>query len=89
MAIAVPLHPAQGKGVHPGKLFPEYCRGFGGAPKSEKFTIGQGRDIFKTVQTGKYSSNDLCSAQLFCGWRVLPATRIWIAKIQHDGTAQY
>jgi hypothetical protein len=39
MALAVALHPAQGKGVHRGKLFPEYCQGAWGAPESEKFTL--------------------------------------------------
>jgi hypothetical protein len=49
MTIAVPLHPAQGKSVHPGKLFPEYCRGAWGAPKSEKFT---GRSEARHLQNG-------------------------------------
>jgi methyl coenzyme M reductase subunit C-like uncharacterized protein (methanogenesis marker protein 7) len=67
MAIAVPLHLAQGKGVHRGKLLPEYCRGLGGAPNLINLPVGQERDIFKTVQTENYSTDDHHSAQLFCG----------------------
>jgi hypothetical protein len=51
MAIAVPLHPAQGKGVHRGKFFLEYFRGLGAPPNLKNLPVGQERDIFKTVQT--------------------------------------
>jgi hypothetical protein len=80
MAIAVPLHPAQNKGVHRDKLFPEYSRGLGAPSNLKNLPIGQERDIFETVKTKNYSTNDLCRAQLFYGWRALPATKIWIPK---------
>jgi hypothetical protein len=54
--------------------------GLGAPPNLKNLPVGQERDIFKTVQTENYSTDDLCSAQLFCGWRALPATKIWIAK---------
>jgi hypothetical protein len=39
MAIVVPLHPAQGKGVHPNEFLPEYCRGAWGRPKILKIYL--------------------------------------------------
>jgi hypothetical protein len=66
MVISVPLHLVQGKGVHRGKLFPEYCRGLGAPQNLKNLPVGQERDIFKTVQTENYSTDDHHTAQLFC-----------------------
>jgi hypothetical protein len=65
MTIAVLLLPAQDKGVQRGKLFPEYCQGLGSVPNLKNLPVGQERDIFKTVQSENYSTDDLHCAQLF------------------------
>jgi hypothetical protein len=80
MAIAMPLHPVQGKGVHRGKLFPEYCRGLWGAPKSKNFTRRSRARHLQHGADGKLSDRRPCSAQFLCVWRALPTTKIWIPK---------
>jgi hypothetical protein len=65
MAIAMPLHPTQSKGMHRGRLYLDYCRGLGAPQNLKKLPIGQERDIFKMEQTKNYSTDDHHSAQLF------------------------
>jgi hypothetical protein len=88
-AIAVPLHPAQGKGVHRGKLLPEYCRGLGAPPNLKNLLVGQERDILKTEQTKNYSTDDHHSAPLFAHDELYQRLKFGLRKIQHGGTAQH
>jgi hypothetical protein len=66
MALVVPLHWAQSKGVHQGKLFPQYCWGLG-APQNLKNLLSRVRNIFKMVHMKNYLTDDHHNVKLFCG----------------------
>jgi hypothetical protein len=59
MAIAVPRHPAQGKGVQRAKLSRNIVGGLEAPPNLKNLPVDQERDILKTVQTKNYSTDDL------------------------------
>jgi hypothetical protein len=55
-------------------------RGLGAHQNLKNLPVGQERDIFRTMQTENYSTDDHHTAQLFWAWRGLPATDFLVAK---------